>query len=85
MSNDGSTHHEGSSLPTGIKTVALIVILGAIAAVADHAYFIAPYDSVQHVNDAAPAATAPSVSDAFAVPDNLRTNAGDVPEHVTAF
>jgi hypothetical protein len=37
------------------------------------------------VNDAAPAATAPSVSDAFAVPDNLRTNAGDVPEHVTAF
>jgi hypothetical protein len=85
MSNDGSTHDEGSSLPAGIKTAALIVILGAIAAVADHAYFIAPYDSVQHVNDAAPAAMAPSSSDAFVVPDYLRTNAGEVPEHVTAF
>ena len=85
MSNDGSTPHGGSCFLTGIKTVVLIVILGAIAAVADHAFFIAPYDSVQHVNDASPAAIAPSVSDAFVVPDHLRTNARDVPEHVTAF
>lgn len=85
MSNDSSTHNEGSTFFTGIKTVALIVILGVIAAVADHAFFIAPYESAQRVDDAAPAAMAPSRSDAFVVPENLRTNARDVPEHVTAF
>ena len=85
MSNDNSMHHTGCGFSTGIKTVALIVILGAIAAVADHAFFIAPFGSEQHVSDAAPAAMAPPSSDAFAVPENLRTNARDVPEHVTAF
>jgi hypothetical protein len=85
MSNSSSRHNEGSSFLTGIKTAALIVILGAVAVVADHAFFIAPYESVQHVNDAAPATVAPSASDAFVVPENLRTNARDVPEHVTAF
>jgi hypothetical protein len=85
MSNDSSMHNEGSSFLTGIKTVALIVILGAIAAVADHAFFVAPYETEQHATDAAPAAMAPASPDAFAVPENLRTNARDVPEHVTAF
>jgi len=85
MSNNSSTHNEGSTFLTGIKTVALIVILGVIAAVADHAFFIAPYDSAQRVNDAAPATMAPSPSDTFVVPEHLRTNARDVPEHVTAF
>ena len=65
--------------------MALIVILGAIAAVADHAFFIAPHGSAHHVSDAAPAVTAPPPSGAFAVPENLRTNAGEVPEHVSAF
>ncbi len=77
--------NEGSSLATGVKTVALIVILGAIAAVADHAFFIAPRGSAHPVSDAAPAVTAPPASSAFAVPENLRTNAGEVPEHVSAF
>ena len=85
MSNDSSTHREGGTLLTGIKTVALIVILGVIAAVADHAFFIAPYDSAQHVNDAAPAAMSPPPSDTFVVPEHLRTNAREVPEHVNAF
>jgi len=85
MSNDGSMRHERSSFLTGIKTVALIVILGAIAAVADHAFFIAPYASEQHATDAAPAAMAPAPSATFVVPEHLRTNARDVPEHVTAF
>ena len=85
MGNKGSTHNGASTFRTGIKTVALIVILGAIAAVADHTFFIAPFASEQHVSDAAPAAMAPSSSDAFVVPENLRTNARDVPEHVTAF
>ena len=82
MSTDGSMHKTGCSFVTGIKT--LIVILGAIAAVADHAYFIAPFASEQHANDATPAAVAPPSSDAFAVPENLRTNARDVPEHVAS-
>ena len=56
-----------------------------IAAFADHTLFIAPYRSAHDVNDAAPAIVAPSPSRAFAVPDNLRTNAGEVPEHVNAF
>jgi hypothetical protein len=85
MSNDSSMHCTGNGFCTGIKTVALIVILGAIAAVADHAFFIAPFGSEQHVSDATPAAMAPASSDAFVVPENLRTNARDVPEHVTAF
>ena len=85
MSYNSSTHNEGSIFLTGIKTVALVVILGVIAAVADHAFFIAPYDSVQHANDAAPAAMAPSPSDTFVVPEHLRTNAREVPEHVSAF
>ena len=85
MSNDNSKHKDGNGFVTGIKTVALIVILGAVAAVADHAFFIAPHASAQHVSDIAPAATAASPSDAFAVPENLRTNARDVPEHVSAF
>ena len=40
MSNDGSTHHEGSSLPIGIKTAALIVILAAIGIVLRFAHLL---------------------------------------------
>ena len=85
MRTDSPRYNEGSSLFTGVKTVALIVILGVIAAVADHAFFIAPYRSAKHVMDAAPSVMAPSPSGAFAIPENLRTNAGEVPEHVRAF
>ena len=85
MGNHDPTRNEGSSLVTGVKTVALIVILGAIAAVADHAFFIAPHGSGHYGNDAAPAVTSPSPSRTFAVPEHLRTNAGEVPEHVSAF
>ena len=85
MSNDHSKHKDGNGFVTGIKTVALIVILGAIAAVADHAFFIAPHASVQHVSDVPPAAMAPTSSGAFTVPGSLRTNVRDVPEHVSAF
>ena len=85
MGNDSPARIEGSRLATGVKTLALIVILGGIAAFADHRIFIAPYRSAHDVNDAAPAIVAPSPSGAFAVPDNLRTNAGEVPEPVNAF
>ena len=83
MGNHDPMRNEGSSLVTGVKTVALIVILGAIAAVADHAFFIAPHGSGHYGNDAAPAVTSPS--SAFVVPEQLRANAGEVPEHVSAF
>jgi hypothetical protein len=72
-------------LVSGIKTFALIVILGSIAVVADHAFFVAPRASVQRVNDAAPAITAPSASGAFVVTEHQRTNERDVPEHSSAF
>ena len=85
MDNDSPMRNENNTFVAGIKTAALIVILGAIAAVADHAFFVAPHESVQRANDAPPAAAATPTSGAFAVPEHLRTNAGDVPEHVTAF
>lgn len=85
MGNDSPMRNESCSFMTGVKTAALIVILGVVAAVADHAFFIAPQASVQRVNEATPAAMAPSPSGAFAVPEHLRPNAGDVTEHVTAF
>ena len=85
MNNDSPTRNESNTFGAGIKTAALIVILGAIAAVADHAFFVAPYESVKRANDSPPAAAATPTSSAFAVPEHLRTNAGDVPEHVNAF
>lgn len=85
MDNDSPMRNEGNTFAAGVKTAALIVILGAIAAVVDHTFFIAPYESLHRVSDAPPAAAGAPTSGAFAVPEHLRTNASDVPEHVNAF
>ncbi|MEO8755737.1 MAG: hypothetical protein ABI624_23990 [Casimicrobiaceae bacterium] len=85
MLNDEPIRDERSSFGTGVRTAALIVILGAIAAVADQAFFVNPHQAVSTVSATAPATAAPAQSGAFAVPDNLRTNSGEVPAHVSAF
>jgi hypothetical protein len=84
MLNDEPIHNERSSFGAGVRTAALIVILGAIAAIADQAFFINPHQAAQ-VSETVPAAASPAQSGAFVVPDNLRTNSGEVPAHVSAF
>jgi len=63
----------------GIRTAAIVIILGAVAVMADHAFFVAPRGSAP-TSDNAPVAAAPArlSSDGFTLPDNLRPNAGDV-------
>ena len=78
MANDIRCATTAVAFATGVKTAALIVILGAIAALADHA-FRRPAGA-HDVSDAAPAVTAPPsragvpehAPDAFAVPETLR-------------
>lgn len=62
----------------GIKAAALVVILGAVALMADHAFFIAPHARAAAEAPAAAAAPASVATDGFALPDNLRPNQGDV-------
>ena len=69
--------HANERNAAGIRTAAIVIILGAVAVMADHAFFVAPRTASPAVSaDAAPAKVS---SDAFfALPDNLRPNAGDV-------
>ena len=85
MEPRNSERNRGTSFAAGIKAAAVVVILGTIAAVADHAFFVAPHGSVQPIADAPPPAVAQSTSGAFTVPPELHPNAGEVPAHVQAF
>jgi len=76
MATRQADEFERSYAGRGIKTVALVLILGSVALMADHAFFVAPH--------ARPAAepvrvTASSVAtDGFALPDNMHPTAADV-------
>jgi len=68
---------ESGRVAKGIRTAALVIILGAVALMADHTFFVAPH--------ARAAAEAPSPErpasvaiDGFTLPDNLRPTAADV-------
>ena len=63
---------------SGVKTAAFVVILGAVALMADHAFFIAPQKAPATLAPAAVSAPTRSASEGFAVPDHLRGNASDV-------
>jgi len=61
---------------SGIKAIALVIGLTAIALVADHAFFVAPH--AQARSSSAAAYEAPVSVDGFALPQNLRPTAADV-------
>ena len=50
-----------------------------------HLHAVQPKHYDYALNEVAPAVRAGSPSDRFVLPDHLRTNTGEVPEHVTAF
>ena len=79
-----SFQRDDHGLAAGVKTAAVIFVVGVIVLFADRT-FMSPYDSVIATIAAEPAAvaTAPEVS--FAVPGALRIDAGAVPAHVEAF
>ncbi len=70
---------------SGAKTAALIFILGAVAAFTDQAFFVKPRPAVSPVSAATTTAAAPAQQGAFVVPGQLRTDAGEVPAHVSTF
>lgn len=67
----------------GIRTAALIVVLGAVALMADHAYFVAPHARAV-VEAPAPAPTS-VMTDGFVVPEHLRPTAADVSSEPSTF
>ena len=85
MSTLHSIHRTGASLATGVKAATLVVLIGIVAAVTDHA--MVTTHAPASVESAMPAATsfAPASTGGFDVPENLRANAGEVPAHVEAF
>jgi hypothetical protein len=71
---------------SGVKTASVIVILGAVALMADHAFFVTPHVRTPAAL-AAPAATstAPVAVNGFALPDNLRPTAADAASAPASF
>ena len=83
---DVRTHGNGpatGTIASGLKVTMLVVVVGVLLAFADHS-LVAPQDDAVNVQDV-PAATATYAMDGFAVPDDLRARADEVPAHVEAF
>ena len=69
---------------SGLTVTTVVVVVGVLLALADHS-LVAARDGAHAMQDA-PAATATNyTADSFAVPDELRARAGEVPAHVEAF
>ena len=77
MDSPNNDPYERARFASGIKTAAIVVILGVVAVVADHAFYVAPRAASPTAVSAA-AAPAKLSSDGFALPDSLRPHAGDV-------
>ncbi|MFO1303317.1 MAG: hypothetical protein U1F54_06265 [Burkholderiales bacterium] len=60
----------------GLKTVALVLILGSMAVMADHAFFVAPH--AQPKAEPVRMSQASVAIDGFALPANLHPTAADV-------
>jgi hypothetical protein len=61
----------------GARTALIVVVLGSLAAFADHAYFLAPHDPVQPVAAATAPVAAPA-PDGVAFTADLHPTAADV-------
>ena len=84
MSTIRSINRDNTTFCTGIRTAALIVIIGIVAAIADHALF-APRVSAQGAERQAAPTIIPADTGAFGVPDHLRAHAAEVPAHIEGF
>ena len=71
------------TIASGLKVTMLVVVVGVLLAFADHS-LVAPRDGAVNAHDV-PAATATYAVDGFAVPNDLRARADEVPAHVEAF
>ena len=86
METRNTDPYERQRFASGVKTAAVIVILGAVALMADHTFFVAPHARTSAALEASSMAAPVSVPvDGFAVPDNLRPTAGDVTAPVSTF
>jgi len=68
---------EKSRISSGIKAIAIVMALTAVALIADHAYFVAPHAEAYARVSAAPTPVTAQV-DGFALPANLKPHEGDV-------
>ena len=71
--------YERTRLVSGVKTAAFVVILGALALIVDHVFFVAPYANTPTVAGSAVATRPANVTvEGFVVPENLRPTTADV-------
>jgi hypothetical protein len=86
MNNLHTINRKHRTFASGLKAAAVVVIIGIIAAITDHALLTANVSS-RSLEPSAPAAAtfAPANTGSFDVPEHLRANAGEVPPHVEAF
>jgi hypothetical protein len=68
---------ERCGIARGIKTAAFVLVLTAGALAADHVFFVAPKASPAAVTEVQAATVAPTATDGFKLPDNLRPTAAD--------
>ena len=64
--NSTDPYEKRRALPSGVKTAAFVVILGAVALMADHAFFIAPHRRRRQRSRRSAAASDPAASEGFA-------------------
>jgi hypothetical protein len=77
MESHSPTSRDTSRFASGVRTAVFVVVLGTVAAVTDHAFFIAPHGVSQaSAANAAPLATPPNAGDAL--PPDLRPTTADV-------
>ncbi|MFO1311173.1 MAG: hypothetical protein U1F41_03810 [Burkholderiales bacterium] len=83
MATIESEAFERSTAGRGLKTVALVLILGSVAVMADHAFFVAPH--AQPKAEPARMAQTGVAIDGFALPDHLHPTAADVDNATPTF
>ena len=72
-----------SGMASGLKAAVLVVLIGIVAALADHSLLAS--HATSDAAHAPPAAYAEAPAQSPAVPAELRAHAGEVPPHVEAF
>ncbi len=83
MATIESEAFERSTAGRGLKALALVLILGSVAVMADHAFFVAPHAMPKAEPVRTSQASVPI--DGFALPDNLRPTAADAGTQAPTF